>query len=402
MHGAMVMPVVCVSQLVARALLRQSGVALWVTGALLVLLPAPAQGARVTSVGADLSYTGGAEANDVGFEVIRNGTAYRVFENADTPVDVGAGCRRRERRGAITCSARRVRRLRISLGRGGDSLRLIDRLQARVEYSGGSGFDGVVYLGNQDVPLRVSADGRANDGRSRRDNIAADVEYLPGGGLDDRLVAGPHASLLTGGSGDDSLVGGSGDDRLAGAGFQTIEEVDYLALGRDALSCGAGRDFVLAGAEDSVARDCEIVLRQRTVPGPPGMELDSQVFGPSGAYHFELRGTPGRDVLKLGGDHGLHEDFASPVRILGRGGDDRLTVAYGSDALFGSSGNDVLRADLEPRSRDSNWLVGGSGRDRVFSRDRSRDLVSCGPGLDAAYADRLDEVAGDCERVARR
>ncbi len=48
----------------------------------------------------------------------------------------------------------------------------------------------------------------------------------------------------------DRLEGGDGDDR--------ISAVDGRV---DRISCGAGRDVVLADADDVVARDCESVRR---------------------------------------------------------------------------------------------------------------------------------------------
>jgi hypothetical protein len=60
----------------------------------------------------------------------------------------------------------------------------------------------------------------------------------------------------------------------------------------------------------------------------------------------------------------------------------------GRDVLSGTSGRDVLCG-----------LVG----DDVFrSRDRTADLIRCGPGQDVVAADRRDQVGRDCERVRRR
>jgi len=56
-------------------------------------------------------------------------------------------------------------------------------------------------------------------------------------------------------------------------------------------------------------------------------------------------------------------------------------------------------------------LVGGPGRDRLFggfgrdtfrARDGERDIVGCGAGRDEVFADRIDLVGVDCERVRRR
>jgi hypothetical protein len=75
----------------------------------------------------------------------------------------------------------------------------------------------------------------------------------------------------------------------------------------------------------------------------------------------KLTGTPLRDLIDgRGGDDG----------IVGGGGDDRMS--------------------------------GGPGADTIISKDRYRDSVRCGPGLDRVVADYRDRLARDCERVRRR
>jgi Ca2+-binding RTX toxin-like protein len=71
-----------------------------------------------------------------------------------------------------------------------------------------------------------------------------------------------------------------------------------------------------------------------------------------------LTGTPGRDV------------------ICGRGGNDTLAGARGADVLIGGRGADLLR--------------GGRGRDVLYARDRRRDRVNGGRGVDRARVDRKD------------
>jgi Tol biopolymer transport system component len=73
-----------------------------------------------------------------------------------------------------------------------------------------------------------------------------------------------------------------------------------------------------------------------------------------------IRGTPLRDLIDgLGGGD----------KIVGGGGDDRIS--------------------------------GGSGNDTISSRDRFRDTVRCGPGVDRVVADYRDRVDRDCENVSR-
>ena len=38
----------------------------------------------------------------------------------------------------------------------------------------------------------------------------------------------------------------------------------------------------------------------------------------------------------------------------------------------------------------------------INTRDKSRDTVNCGSGLDRVFADQRDRVSNNCERVFRR
>ena len=72
-------------------------------------------------------------------------------------------------------------------------------------------------------------------------------------------------------------------------------------------------------------------------------------------------------------------------------GRDRQDVLLGTrwfDALCPGRGVDRVRA-LE-------------GDDVIYAADRTRDYVSCGPGIDTVHADYLDKPAASCERIVRR
>jgi TolB protein len=116
------------------------------------------------------------------------------------------------------------------------------------------------------------------------------------------------------------------------------------------------------------------------------------------------RGTPGPDVLE-----------ASPYLdyLYGLEGADELDGNDGNDFLFGGPGPDRLdggrNRDLLHGGPGRDRLLGGGGRDTILARDGVRDTISCGtngptnrPELDLVYADLVDRVARDCERVARR
>jgi Tol biopolymer transport system component len=121
----------------------------------------------------------------------------------------------------------------------------------------------------------------------------------------------------------------------------------WLADGRHLLATGSGacrRSGILE--IDAFARTVKRLTNRCRIDGTPGPD--------------DLRGTPLRDLIDgKGGDD----------RIVGGGGDDRIS--------------------------------GGPGDDSISSKDRYRDTVSCGPGMDRLVADYRDRIARDCERVRR-
>jgi Tol biopolymer transport system component len=76
-------------------------------------------------------------------------------------------------------------------------------------------------------------------------------DIVNGLGGADRIVGLGGDDLLRGGRGNDHLFGGAGRDTLFGG------------PGADGISCGAGRDIAYVDKHDRVARDCELVYRDR-------------------------------------------------------------------------------------------------------------------------------------------
>lgn len=99
-------------------------------------------------------------------------------------------------------------------------------------------------------------------GRLGRDviNAGRGDDHVDADAGDDMVAGGDGNDLLFGGSGVDTLVGGRGRDRIFGrSGRDYVRARDGQ---RDYVSCGAGRDFVLADRSDTVLRDCERVSRR--------------------------------------------------------------------------------------------------------------------------------------------
>jgi Ca2+-binding RTX toxin-like protein len=150
------------------------------------------------------------------------------------------------------------------------------------------GFDASATGGSGDDTIRLAANDRTTgDGGSGRDRISgglgAAAATLDGGSGGDLLVPdGFAANRATGGTGDDRLVafrggtvelfGQAGDDVIlarsggvtvnGGADEDTIDVRGSADSAPDTVRCGSGFDVAFVNAGDSVARDCELVLKR--------------------------------------------------------------------------------------------------------------------------------------------
>ncbi|MCW2955545.1 MAG: hypothetical protein JWO69_414 [Thermoleophilia bacterium] len=124
-------------------------------------------------------------------------------------------------------------------------------------YRGGAGLDLVTYaIPSLDARgVRVTLDGRRNDGNPRSDFIHRDIEIAAGTAKNDRLVGGKGLDALFGDAGNDTIIGGKGPDLLVGGpGNDYIDARDGV---KDELECGAGSDRIRADLFDKIKRDCE-------------------------------------------------------------------------------------------------------------------------------------------------
>jgi Ca2+-binding RTX toxin-like protein len=128
-----------------------------------------------------------------------------------------------------------------------------------------------------------------------------------------------------------------------------------------------------------------IALPVQVAHGSPTTPVGRHTLGTARAE--TLVGTNAADVLlgRGGADH-----------LRGLAGNDRLDGGAGNDWLYGGPGNDLLTGGAGLDHFD-----GAAGNDTIRAVDHQRDVVHCGSGRDLVYADRLDVVARDCERVRR-
>lgn len=122
-------------------------------------------------------------------------------------------------------------------------------------------------------------------------------------------------------------------------------------------------------------------------------------------YEDEIEGTDGDDELEGTNGDDVFRTYGGNDKIFGRGGNDIVYAGPGNDRVFGGRGHDVL---IGGRGRDSLWggagrdelrggaghdaLAGQLGRDFLWARDRLRDRVTGGPGLDRYRVDQRDKL----------
>jgi len=112
------------------------------------------------------------------------------------------------------------------------------------------------------LAITVPAAQRAPQGTQHADRLIGSrgSDRLNGLGGADTILGLAGNDFLDGGTGNDTLVGGPGRDTLFGRSGNDVLSVRDGQ--RDRVSCGPGRDRVIADRTDVVARDCEHVVRR--------------------------------------------------------------------------------------------------------------------------------------------
>ena len=268
----------------------------------------------------------------------------------------------------------------------GDDLRGVERLVSSV---GGSftGTDGADEVRLAQVGTESTLTGLGGDDRLR------------GGDGPDRVDGGAGDDSLDGGFGDDTIVGGPGRDMisadLAGGdcgplwckhpyGNDRVEARDGEA---DSITCGAGRDVVVADAADVVAPDCEDVQRGGgPAPGPGG---DGRQPGRGSARPRGRIAVSGSTRLRTVLARGL------VVRLSGLRAGARTTVRAHAGRTVVASG----RATADRRGRATVRLRFTAAARRTLRAKTTVRLAVRGGGL--ATVVKLSRGAGRAAAAAR-
>lgn len=177
------------------------------------------------------------------------------------------------------------------------------------------------------------------------------------------------AATITGTAGNDTLIGTPQADTISALDGN---DVVFGLAGNDTIDAGNGDDAVYgdgrcpAGATD--ASYCST--------GETAGDGDDAISGGDG--NDRLFGQGGNDAIS------------------GGNGADFIDGGSGKNALDGGDGADTIIAGSGP---GPNGVFGGDGNDTINARNGVKDFIACGNGVDTVYADRIDAIRADCERV---
>jgi Ca2+-binding RTX toxin-like protein len=174
-----------------------------------------------------------------------------------------------------------------------------------------------------------------------------------------RSVAELASCTITGTSGGEVLRGTPRRDVICALGG---DDVVFGAGGGDTVYGGTGGDWIEGrGGNDRLL-------------GGPGADVVS--------------GQSGGDRIAGGGGHDRLSGGIGPDVLAGEGGRDVLLGRRGNDVIRGGAADDVLVGH-----GGADVLLGNGGDDHLRARDRQRDLVRGGTGMDTGFVDvRLDLV----------
>jgi Ca2+-binding RTX toxin-like protein len=306
----------------------------------------------------------------------------------------------------------------LSGGSGNDTLNGGD---GNDEFDGGTGPDGAdVINGGRDSDeynasdrfgaLHITLDGAPDDGEGcpgpacEGDNVQPDVEEVDSGPGNDVLVGGPKAEEFRSGDGNDSVDGGGGPDGLFGG------------RGDDTLHGGPGDDFIggFEGTDQMFGDQGDDSFVSTDVDDDPdvfsgGKGTDLADYSEANSAIRVTLDNKANDGVAAEGDNVrsdvedvLGSQFAdvlvgsaAPNELEGNDGGDRLVGKAGADGLVGGRGADVLNA-----GKGADFLDGGAAPDRLNSRDGKADEVDCGSSFDRVKGDRVDRLAGDCDKAS--
>jgi Ca2+-binding RTX toxin-like protein len=217
--------------------------------ALMAANPVDALAGTLSRSGSVVTYSAGAQVNDVAVAQNTLANGQKSVAVADPAgVALGAGCTEVSPT-AGRCDLSSLTEVRVLVGGGNDDVRVVASSPVSVPMyiEGGPGLDHLeggtagdtIEGGDAADELDGNAGSDALHGRFGEDELIGDLGH-------DVLDAGQHEDALFGGEGDDDLIGYTADDDLYGG--NGADELDGGA-GRDYLDGDAGTDSYQGGTE---------------------------------------------------------------------------------------------------------------------------------------------------------
>jgi Ca2+-binding RTX toxin-like protein len=263
---------------------------------------------------------------------------------------------------------------------------------------GGNASDTASYAGSL-IGVQVNlTTGLASGGDATGDTFSG-IENLIGSDYNDVLVGVSTGSALDSGAGDDFVYGGAAADQLSGGvGYDSVSYAESTAGVNVNLTTGMGSGGYAQG--DAVF-GFEAAIGSAFDDSITGNELGNGIFGGAGndilagAGGFDyLYGGAGADIIDGGDsfDYVSYEASSAAVDVdLQRGvqigGDAQGDQLFNIEAVFGSSGDDVLRGDA-----NVNRFVAGDGNDLLEGRGGLDELLG-GGGNDTLIASDMSNLA---------
>ena len=251
-----------------------------------------------------------------------------------------------------------------------------------VTYTPDAGFSGV------DSFTYVVSDGDLTDTATVEVTVEADVVNPP--------EANPVISV-------EKLVDANGDSTFSSQETLTQSAATFQI---EITNTGAV-DVTLSGIVDSTAAAPELALLVGTTL-IPGASVVATYETPLLASSATILGTSSADILR-----GKQTETVNTVTVSGSNASGSATTAtsmasvlvaannliagdLGEDTIFGGSGNDVLRGDLNLRSSqvgigNDDIIYGGAGRDRIGGKG-GNDTLFGGDGDDRIWGDDGDDL----------
>jgi Ca2+-binding RTX toxin-like protein len=253
------------------------------------------------------------------------------------------------------------------------------------DINGGAGSDWSDYRDSTSGVTVSLITGAGFGGYAEGDQLTS-IENLSGSWYDDFLIGNDSANILSGLGGDDILKGGGGADTLnGGSGDDTLKG----GGGADELNGGAGNDtanyfdsgagvFVYLGGDVASGGDAE------------GDNLNSIENVTGSAYHDDIWGSDGANVLRGNGGADTLKGFGGNDQLFGGDGNDTLYGMDGNDTLRGEDGNDTLNGGV-----GDDTMIGGIGDDTYYV-DSAFDVVTeaAGQGTDVVYSSAYTYTLG--------